>query len=65
MDTEVNPLSSMLVELSRFQYSERCFMSVYSKTIVKSDKTNKIDKVRTSRHISINFFRLINNIDVK
>ena len=65
MDTKLNPLSSTLVELSRFQYSERCIMSVYSKTIVKSDKTNKIDKVRTSRHISINFFRLINNIDVK
>ena len=40
-------------------------MSVYSKTIVKSDKANKIDKVRTLRHISINFVRLINNIDVK
>ena len=40
-------------------------MSVYSKTIVKSDETDKIYKVRTSRHISINCFRLIYNIDVK
>ena len=59
MDTELNPLSSMLVELSRFQCSERCFMSVYSKTIVKSDKTDRIDKLRTSRHVSINIFLLI------
>ena len=57
MDTELNPLSSTLVQLSRFQYSEQCFMSVYSKTIVKSGKTDKIDKVRTLRHISINFFQ--------
>ena len=56
MDTELNPLSSTLVELSRFQCSERCFMSVYSKTIVKSDR---IDKLRTSRHVSINIFLLI------
>ena len=59
MDTELNPLSSTLVELSRFQCSERCFMSVYSKTIVKSDKTDRIDKLRTSRHVSINIFLLI------
>ena len=59
MDTELNPLSSKLVELSRFQCSERCFMSVYSKTIVKSDKTDRIDKLRTSRHVSINIFLLI------
>ena len=59
MDTELNPLSSTLAELSRFQCSERCFMSVYSKTIVKSDKTDRIDKLRTSRHVSINIFLLI------
>ena len=59
MDTELNPLSSTLVELSRFQCSERCFMSVYSKTIVKSDKTDRIDKLSTSRHVSINIFLLI------
>ena len=59
MDTELNPLSSTLVELSRFQCSEQCFMSVYSKTIVKSDKTDRIDKLRTSRHVSINIFLLI------
>ena len=59
MDTELNPLSSTLVELSRFQCSERCFMSVYSKTIVKSDKTDRINKLRTSRHVSINIFLLI------
>ena len=59
MDTELNPLSSTLVELSRFQCSERCFMSVCSKTIVKSDKTDRIDKLRTSRHVSINIFLLI------
>ena len=59
MDTELNPLSSTLVELSRFQCSERCFMSVYSKTIVNSDKTDRIDKLRTSRHVSINIFLLI------
>ena len=59
MDTELNPLSSTLVELSRFQCSERCFMSVYSKTIVKSYKTDRIDKLRTSRHVSINIFLLI------
>ena len=59
MDTELNPLSSTLVELSRFQCSERCFMSFYSKTIVKSDKTDRIDKLRTSRHVSINIFLLI------
>ena len=59
MDAELNPLSSTLVELSRFQCSERCFMSVYSKTIVKSDKTDRIDKLRTSRHVSINIFLLI------
>ena len=59
MDTELNPLSSTLVELSRFQCSERCFMSVYSKTIVKSDKTDRIDKLRTSRHVSTNIFLLI------
>ena len=46
MDTELNPLSSTLVELSRFQCSERCFMSVYSKTIVKSDKTDRIESNR-------------------
>ena len=56
MDTELNPLSSTLVELSRFQCSERCFMSVYSKTIVKFDRINKL---RTSRHVSINIFLLI------
>ena len=56
MDTELYPLSSTLAELSRFQCSERCFMSVYSKTIVKSDKTDRIDKLTTSRHVSIIFF---------
>lgn len=39
-------------------------MSVDSMMIDKSDKTNKIPELRTSKHVSINFYRLIDNVNI-